>query len=80
MTHHPGAAQTAAQAPTPAGTPNVPPRPAQSQDGPIEMAWCSSCRRDHRMVRCESCGIELPSHWLVHLCPECKLVLRQARK
>jgi hypothetical protein len=63
----------------PTGAPPTRPRAAQPQDE-AEMAWCHSCRRNHRMVRCSDCGTELSTHFLVHLCETCKATRRTTSK
>lgn len=71
--HRPGRLDGAAPVPTLSGGPKLRERGAQRRD---ETVWCPSCRRDHRMVRCEDCGAELPSHFLIHLCEPCKQLRR----
>jgi hypothetical protein len=65
--------------PPPAGGWNVAQRGAQPQDGGTETVWCSTCRRDHPMVRCVRCGAELPSDFLIRMCKSCKAALRKQR-
>ena len=76
MTHRPEVAEMTASVPSPSGAPFVAPRAAQPQPGGVESVSCPTCRRSHPMVRCDECGRELPSHFLIHMRESCKAARR----